>query len=211
MSVYTVNYFFDWKVDKKRTPIEDLYPQNEIIMSWERRDVLYSFIGIYQIGLSIYYPNLFYRTDYQIKIKDTHQVFGVDYLIEKENDKCRYQQYNKLNTVLEEKAFISIITEPGNIIPIWCGGNRDWRLWGYCFDIPDLYFGKWPKWFEALCIIYPEAALSKIKNDTYSIGTVEFLKKVSDDKSYKAFIDHIVCIINDRTNQLNCCLVSTTN
>ena len=78
-------------------------------------------------------------------------------------------------------------------------------------QIPDLYFGKWPKWFEALCIIYPEAALSKIKNDTYSIGTVEFLKKVSDDKSYKAFIDHIVCIINDRTNQLNCCLVSTTN
>ena len=44
---------------------------------------------------------------------------------------------------------------------------------------------------------------TKIKNDTYSIGTVESLKKVSDDKSYKAFIDHIVCIINDRTNQLN--------
>lgn len=197
----TVKDFFDWKLNHA-VSVENMYPKNEIIMSWKKRDVLYSFVGIYQIGLSIFYPKSFYRTDYQVRITDSRTVFGVDYLVEEVNGQCRYEQYKELNNIIEEKKFISAITKPGNIIPIWPGGNTDRGQRGYCFDIPDLYFGNWTKWFEALSNMFPEAALEEIVNETYSVGTVAFLEKVSDIDSYKHFLEHIVNIIENRTKQL---------
>jgi hypothetical protein len=68
-------------------------------------------------------------------------VFGLDYFVEEVNGKCRYEQFAKLNKILEEKGFVEAIVQPGNIIPIWPGGNTDRGQRGHCFDIPDLYFG----------------------------------------------------------------------
>lgn len=78
----TVKEYFEWKLNNS-VAIEDMYPDNEIITAWERRDVLYSFIVIYQIGLSILYPDLFYRTKYQVRRSDLKKCSDLIILLKK--------------------------------------------------------------------------------------------------------------------------------
>ena len=91
--------------------------------------MLYSFIGIYQIGLFVFYPDKCKRTKYTIKDK-TNQFLSTDYLKE------RFAQFKKLNEVIIDSQFIQHIDSVGNVIPIWPGGNIDRGARAYCLIFP---------------------------------------------------------------------------
>ena len=120
--------------------IENMFSENTEIMKWKNRDVLYSFIGIYQIGIYAFYPEKCKRTDYVIRCKETNKYFSLKYLTELHNDESRYRAFSELNKVIEESGLIEIIDSVGNVIPVWPGGNTDRGTRAYCFDIPDIYF-----------------------------------------------------------------------
>lgn len=134
--------FFKWKTNPKERPTEEKYEQHKIIAQWEKTDVLYSFIGIYQIGIYVFHPNKCRRTDYTIK-NENGKYFKTQYL------KDKFKRYEELNKTIEESRFIQYIDSIGNVIPIWPGGNID-KGRSYCFDIPDIYFKKYENWFSAL-------------------------------------------------------------
>ena len=65
--VNTIENYFQWKTNPKEPSIEKKYENHMIISQWKKTDVLYSFIGIYQIGIYVFYPDKCKRTNYTIK------------------------------------------------------------------------------------------------------------------------------------------------
>ncbi len=154
----SVAAFFEWKMNPREKSIEDMNKDHEIISQWERKDVLYSFIGIYQIGLHVFYPKKFRCIGYTIKA-ETGNYVSLEYLTAKENNAERFKKYGELNTEIEESGFIQYMTAPGNVIPMWPGGNIDRGRYAYCFDIPDIYFKRYELWFSAIILDYPNSCL----------------------------------------------------
>ena len=196
-----VNSFFEWKKSKEKSIEEENCSSNSIISSWEKKDVLYSFIGLYQIGIYVYYPKACKRTNYTIKSSDGKTFMGLQYLTEIIDGKPRFEQFDKLNKVIEKSHLLDVIHSSGNVIPIWPGGNIDKGTRAGCFDLPDIYFGyKYRDWFELLCMKYPLAHLECL-NDDYAFDTKEFLDRMNK-RTYKEFLDHAVAIINLRKDLL---------
>jgi len=202
----SVKSFFEWKNSPPES-LEDRYKNHKIISQWKNKDVLYSFLGIYQIGIYVCYPEECNKTDYVIKRRNVaKKYFDLDYLTEKDNVKQRFEKYDKLNEIIEHSRFIKYIDTPGNVIPIWPGGNVDKGTKAYCFDIPDIYFTRYKSWFLAMQIIYPNSFLDGIINSDFSKETNIFLNDINKE-SYELFLTHIVKIIH----KLNICLSDSKN
>lgn len=94
----TVSYWFAWRADSKSQSVEDQNAdRHTVVSSWENRDVLYSFLGIYTIGLWVFYSDEFIRKNVIIRPEDRPKMKKVSF------------------NFLYEKC--------GNVIPIWPGGN----------------------------------------------------------------------------------------
>lgn len=199
----SVEAFFNWKTNSSKTSVESMYKKdNKIISCWRRTDVLYSFIGIYQIGLYVFYPDEYINTGYTIKTKTGNYVSLV-YLVTEENGVKRFKKYEELNKIIEDSKFIQYIDTPGNVIPIWPGGNIDKGKNSYCFDIPDIYFLKYKEWFLALEHIYPNSFLNGIIDNEFSTDDTKVFLKNMDKKSYCRFLIHVVSIIKSRNKYLS--------
>ena len=191
----SIENFFDWKTGKGNS-VEKQHQYHKIVSQWERTDVLYSFIGIYQIGLFVFYPDKCKRTKYTIKDK-TNQFLSTDYLKE------RFAQFKKLNEVIIDSQFIQHIDSVGNVIPIWPGGNVDRGARAYCFDIPDIYFKKYEKWFSAMRQLYPHSCLDGIIDNEFSTDNTKiFLDNMNED-TYPKFLKHVVEVITKRKKYLD--------
>lgn len=196
-----VNTFFEWKRDKKSS-VEKKYREDTTVKTWQRIDVLYSFIGIYQIGIYVIYPESCRRTNYNIYPKFGGKYYDFAYLTEKISGTPRYMKYAELNKIIEDSGLIEVIDSIGNVIPIWPGGNIDKGARNYCFDIPDIYFGYlYPEWFDVLCQMYPNAFLNSICMEKYSVDTKSFLDGMTKN-NYIEFLNHAVKVITGRSNLL---------
>lgn len=198
----TVEDWFDWRTCKKSKSIEDQnYDNNTISKSWKHRDVLYSFLGIYSIGLWIFYPSEYTKTTYTIRPIDMPKSNKVSF--EYLNAQKKYSTYNELNNFAELKMFIEYYDHPGNVIPVWPGANIA-RGMSYCFDIPDIYFRKNDnlEWTKILIKKYNDIYLDDIMNCVkYPTNTKEFLEKI-DKNGYKNFLMHCVSVISNRDKKL---------
>lgn len=124
---------------EKGISIESKYEKEIKTLKWDYADVLFSFRGIYVIGLSIYYKNNF---EWRGKIlkpinpkpsNPDQQAYSRIFL------KANYEKYGVLNELKELKEFIRVYNSIGNLIPIWPGGNIH-RGQNKCYDIPSIYF-----------------------------------------------------------------------
>ena len=193
--VNTIESYFQWKTNSKEPAIEKKYEKHKIISQWERTDVLYSFIGIYQIGIYVFYPDKCKRTDYTIE-KDVGEYFSLDYLKEE------FKKYEKLNKTIIDSKFIQYIDSLGNVTPIWPGGNTDKGKRSYCFDIPDIYFKRYEKWFLAMKQLYPNSCLDGIIDNEFSTDNTKiFLDNMNQD-TYPKFLKHVVEVITKREKYL---------
>lgn len=197
----TVKAFFEWKKNvTKKNSVEMLNSNNSHISNWDNTDVLYSFIMIYQIGIYVFYPELCNRTNYSIKRREGG-FFKTDYLLAEEGGKPRYMEYEKLNTAIEKTSFIEKYTLPGNVMPIWPGGNVDKGEKSYCFDIPDLYFYKNRRWAYALQTVYIDSFLDEVIYSSYAMNTKKFLDYMNED-TYMDFLNHICKVIETRNKKM---------
>lgn len=163
---------------------------------WNYSDVLYSFKGIYTLGINVFYPELVELRGRIIRPKGEGRrlVYSQAYLED------NYSRFKKLNSLTELKFFIDKYEEIGNIIPIWPGGNVH-RGQFQCYDIPNVYFNdpKISSFVESYnsSIVEDKNKIPNLKN--YSIDDLIHM----DETQYKNFLVEIVSKIDERTRLLD--------
>lgn len=195
MKVQSVEEFF-----QNRQTVEKYNEDKINKLKWECPDVLFSFRGVYAIGVFIHYRQLFVenvRTDIIVKDETgvTRQHLYSDKFLSE-----NYPQFSDVNNLPEIKEFLEHYYDIGNIIPTWPGANVN-RGMAHCYDIPNIYYKRHAKFTELIYDkIYSNAFIDEIiENDEYD--TVEKLLKL-DPNQYVKFLKYIVKIIKKRNRQL---------
>ena len=164
---------------KKRKSVEKENPRySEICGGSSQADVLYSFLGIYTLGVWVYnkkekqnindfqseirdklskrmkkeIDQHFYSTLFQLAIQDigeNDEIFNDAAEGRVSAIKSLEINVDTLNENDELQRFISNYSSVGNVIPIWPGGNELKGKSGV-FDIPELFFAKYREWYNVL-------------------------------------------------------------
>lgn len=195
MKLQSVEEFF-----QKRKIVEKCNEDKINKLKWKCPDVLFSFRGIYAIGVFIYYRELFVdnvKTDIIVKDENggtRQRLYSDKFLSEK------YLQFSDVNNLQEIKEFLEHYYDIGNIIPTWPGANVN-RGMAHCYDIPNIYYKRHADFTELIYDkIYSNAFIEDIiENDKYD--TVEKLLKLQRNQ-YVEFLKYIVNIIENRNLQL---------
>lgn len=111
----TIKDFIDWKNEiKKNETVESKNKKTIEKLGWSNTDVLYSFLGIYVLGLLAYYPNDFYlsKKKYTVQKYNVKRVYSLRYITN------NYVQFGELNNNENLIEFVELYFSEGNIIPI---------------------------------------------------------------------------------------------
>jgi hypothetical protein len=189
--------------------VEDLLKKETEKLNWQYVDVLFSFKGIYSLGIKAFYPNMVGTVEngtilypfINKKLNSKQRLYSGTYLLE------HFEEYKELNNLKELRDFIHIYETLGNLIPVWPGANSHRGVFGV-YDIADLYF--YDSKIEELGRLYYKNFHSE--NSVYSISRFCFEKsntpyKLQDFLSmnreeYKRFLKHIVEVIKNRNSKL---------
>lgn len=192
--IKSVNDFLDWK----STPGDDVEDINEKYadsLGWINTDVMYSFLGIYALGVWVYNADKFKVTDYYIFVKGTNQsIYSEKFIRNIQND----SSYNLSELNGEIESLINVYFSVGNVMPIWPGGNKEKGVTKGCFDLPELFFARYYNWYLALRRIYRGTLFLDgfIKKGTPKLKRYsclrEFLKTIDTPEKYKKFL-YTVC------------------
>lgn len=193
----TVQEYLEWKNNKKEKSLEEKYIKKTRELEWDFTDTLYSFLGIYAIGLKAYYPDKFRCTKFQIKTEMGTNAYCNKYIFN------NYKEFEALNELDELKEFIKNYLTIGNLIPIWPGGNMH-RGMSQCFDLPEIYFNRHNKFTDFLVQVYKNAYMGNIIENREKIKFPDILEM--DKEKYKKFLKYIVATIKDRNNSIMCAL-----
>lgn len=194
----------------KYTSIEQQHRNETGRLGWGQYiDVLYSFLGIFALGLYIFDDK-----------KDEKYIIGRDNKIRLKETEGRQQQLGTRcyisgmfktedtevfrEVVNELSEFASVYENIGNLIPIWPGGN-EFKGKALCYDIPDIFFYSHKEMQEVyiqhmLRKSIEETSMTEIMSHPYVTSIKDVLQ--FDKKQYKDFVAHIVRIINKRTEFL---------
>lgn len=195
MKLQSVEVFF---LNERKTV--EKYNRDAIIeLGWECSDVLYSFRGIYSIGVFIYYRHLFIddvKTDIFLKNNNgaRQRLYSDKFLKE------HYSEFKDVNNLPEIKMFLECYYDIGNVIPTWPGANVN-RGMAHCYDIPNIYYKRHERFTKLIYgNIYKNAFLDNVlRNNEYD--TVEKLFKL-EKAEYAAFLKYVIGVIKERTNLL---------
>ncbi|WNN03751.1 hypothetical protein [Streptococcus suis] len=189
--------------------VEDLLKKETEKLNWQYVDVLFSFKGIYSLGIKAFYPNMVGTVEngtilypfINKKLNSKQRLYSGTYLLE------HFEEYKELNNLKELRDFIHIYETLGNLIPVWPGANSHRGVFGV-YDLADLYF--YDSKIEKLGRLYYKNFHSKYS--VYSIGRFCFEKsntpyKLQDFLSmnreeYIRFLKHIVEVIENRNSEL---------
>ena len=189
--------------------VEDLLKKEPEKLNWQYVDVLFSFKGIYSLGIKAFYPNMVGTVQngtilYPIinkKLNSKQRLYSGTYLLE------HFEEFKELNNLKELRDFIHIYESLGNLIPVWPGANSHRGVFGV-YDLADLYF--YDSKIEELGRLYYKNFHSE--NSVFSISRFCFEKsntsyKLQDFLSmnreeYKRFLKHIVEVIKNRNSKL---------
>lgn len=211
--------FLKWKNGEKFTDLESVEKMNEKYVNNcggpDRVDVLYSFLGIYAIGIWVYNKdktNVFIREKNKIRVslknnRESRQILASKkFLLSLQGNNDIPIEVKSLNEVIS--PFVKNYFKVGNLIPIWPGGNvlKGNQNKGF-MDIPELFFTKFYDWYEILKKLQ-YAFLTEFDNKLkeYDKSTMENLKCFLDGfgsiENYNSYINNINSIIDDRTKEI---------
>lgn len=211
--------------------VEEENPRyTEICSGSSQADVLYSFLGIYALGVWVYNQDKidknqviknrvkgcssrqhFYSRRFQLAIQDigeNDEIFND--VVEGRVSAIKSLKINvdTLNENPELQRFISNYFSVGNVIPIWPGGNKCKGNDDF-FDIPELFFAKYRERYNVLLDLTGNFAyLDKFNQDficnfeKYE-SLDKFLNSISSIKEYTKYLEHVNEIIDTRTNLIN--------
>lgn len=220
-NISTVEDMFWWKnLKDEKFSVENINIDLIQKLGWDKSDVLYSFLGIYLIGVLAYYPDKYIRTEYEIHNDKNEDMYSLKKL------RKIYKECNELNKNVLLQKFIRNYFCIGNVMPTWPGANTD-RGKSYVFDIPDIYYSKNELWTKILMEIYKNAYLDDVMNENVMFDgdnryinnppvfkfttTPDFLNAIVNDKYpkdcriwlYSKWLERIVGIIGDRERTIN--------
>lgn len=169
----------EWKLETSFSNIESVEKENprytKICSSSCQADVLYSFLGVYALGVWVYNKeenqeysafqseireNLenkkqkLYSKAFLLAIQESDEIKVNDEALQKfinniSKEKGLQINVAKLNKNKALNNFIKCYFSVGNVIPIWPGGNELKGKSGV-FDIPELFFAKYREWYNVL-------------------------------------------------------------
>ena len=193
----TVDFIFNWKNDSKQLNVEEKNKTNKYVKRWKYKDVMYSFYGIYTIGLLVYYPETFENTDCIIRLRKNNSGDTLyDHVL------SNHSKYTKLNNLKELRDFIEVYDSVGNVIPVWPGANEHRGYKSKCLDLPDIYFKRHSKWTQHLINEYPEAIIENLHKSSYPDTMKDFLELMKVTGEYQRFLIYVTDRIKDRTKKL---------
>ena len=206
LKVKTVDEFLQWKSSSQKG-IEEIYAQVTLNdLGWGNTDVMYSFLGIYAIGVWVYNKDKFRVTNYYIKENGKRQsIYSYDFIKKIQND----DSYDLKELNEKFRDFIEVYSSLGNVMPIWPGGNKEKGKTQGCFDIPELYFNKHYEWFLALRQIYRnnicfDGIINKRTPQKQCYRSLQdFLKTVETPEKYEELLDKVVSNIKTREKEVN--------
>lgn len=191
-------------IEQKYEAIEEKYREvTEKILGWgEYTDVLYSFLGIFVLGVYIFEEN-----------KENKYTVGKDNIIRLKNEKKRLysrkyitDHFEDFKDVAEElKELAEVYCSIGNVIPVWPGAN-ELRGKLNCYDIPDIFFPKFRE-MEEVYLRYilnkepAEVCMTRILTDSPKISNIEKILSFSKDE-YRSFVKQAVNEIKERTREI---------
>lgn len=174
-------------------------------LGWgDYKDVLYSFLGIYTLGVYIFAKDK--KSRYSIGEDKIIRIAGTKrWLYSRKYIKEHLNEFSELTNTKEIMDFAEVYNSEGNIIPIWPGGN-EFKGKAGCYDIPDIFFSKYGNMEE----IYIQHILHKNIED---VALTRFITKSPyvdaiedifdyDVNKYKEFVGHIVNEIKTRTKEI---------
>ena len=213
-----VNDFLKWKNGKKFTKIKSVEDLNSEYVNKcggsNRVDVLYSFLGIYAIGVYVYNKdkiNMFKITNKtRVSSKNNGKYDQVlasrKFLIELQDNNDIQLEVKNLNEIMS--PFVKKYFKAGNIIPLWPGGNilKGNQNNGF-MDIPELFFSRFYDWYEVLkddqyaFLTEFDNQLKKYKKSTTK-NLESFVNEIGSIESYNSYINNINLIIDIRTKEI---------
>lgn len=206
----SVKEILEWKNGIIKYPISvELYENNkfytEICGGTKQTDVLFSFLGIYAIGVYVYNKdkNIFVVQRNKIKLKGKNQILcSKKYLLDLQSDKNSEMEVEELNKTIQK--LVDVYFDVGNLIPMWPGGNmlKGNQNNGY-MDIPELFFHEYEYWFDILTkytYSFLEHMIDRVKEERFECLNV-YLDSL-DIRQYKEYIDEITEIISYRNNKI---------
>ncbi len=193
-----LNSVSDFFINRKES-VEKHNEKNIKKLRWNHPDVLYSFKGVYALGVFIYYPERFKRNpknDIIINNASANRqlLYSNKYL------SVNYESFTDVNELKEIQLFLKHYYNIGNVIPTWPGANVN-RGQSHCYDIPNVYFKSYEQFTKFLCNeVYKNSHMNFLLDDS-KYDTVEKLLKMNKDE-YKEFLRYIINIIEDRNKKI---------
>ena len=185
----SVEEFVRWKNEPGKT-LETMLEDTTTALGWDETDTLYSFYGIYAIGLKAYYPKEFecYKNNVTIMSKKGEKVYSNEFI------RTNYDKFTKFNNSENLKEFLKNYLTIGNLIPIWPGGNVHKGKSSY--DLPEIYFNLHIKMSQALIEVYKHSYMEDIIENKKRLNLHEMLNY--DIPQYEEFLSYVVSTINNR-------------
>lgn len=166
-------------IDKKKN-IEYLFRNITDKLSQQYTDVLYSFLGIYVIGLYAFDKDSRNEKSRKFKRKEngsrifvgdtTQLLYSNEYIIKYIIKQKHYKDNIDLNQPEELKEFLDEYSSIGNSIPIWPRDNENRGKYS-CYDLPEFYFSS--------SKIKPWKNILLEKYNAYLIPDIQYDKNVS--------------------------------
>lgn len=192
--VKTVEDWFGWRDNIDKT-VEKTNQKDIRELQWEYTDVLYSFLGVYTLGVWAFYQNDenygFNKRGIEIKNKEGHNVYSSIFLSES------FSKHSDLNNLKPLTDYIKHYSSIGNVCPTWPGGNEH-RGKSKCYDIPDVYFKRHELWYKELANQNCNAFLTGVVNSKYALEIKDFLGLVDTPRKYIEFLNHVNNVIAER-------------
>jgi hypothetical protein len=207
------------KILYSRVSLEKDYREETNKLGWgDYTDVLYSFLGVFVVGLKVYCgsdepANLkeILATEMQISAYQKEYSWNfirtfVKHYSEKDKDNKIKIAVDELKNLKEMESFINVISSIGNVYPIWPGGNKDKGTGtNGCYDIPDIYLNKedirnYSKhFFNTFCT---NNFMENIIDGDYHTLTHDSILHFDRNK-YRNFLIHIHDTICEREEKIN--------
>lgn len=195
--------------------IEDYYEDYTRACGGKKRtDVLFSFLGIYAIGVWVYNKDnegVFKREANKIKVSEKKNgmysqiLCSKFFLLRLQEERIAGIDVSYLNKCVEE--FASLYFSVGNLIPIWPGGNtlKGNQNNGF-MDIAELFFYRYYDWYQILERTenaYLQEITKYIENNQKHLESLEtFLDSIDSVEKYEKYVEHIVQVIKQRAKRI---------
>ena len=201
-----------------RFSLEKDYREETNKLGWGNyTDVLYSFLGVFLVGLKVYCgsnecANLKEILAKEVQISQRQVEYSwkfirtfVEHYSEKDKNNRIKIAIDELKNLKEMKEFIKVYSSIGNVCPIWPGGNINKGTSNRCYDIPDIYFNKeeirsYSKhFFNTFCT---NSFMEKILDGDYCTLTHNSILNF-DREDYKNFLIYIHDTICERKEKID--------